>query len=121
MGTLYAGILSEKISSIVKKTTVPDEDTTVEGDRVIWDLTAPGAARTITLKNYDMHRHAQYLGHGGERQPHIVIRCKQNCGVNNITIVDEALNTLATLAADYSGEARFVVFRLTSAKAWELI
>ena len=104
---------------ILTRMTVPDEDTTIEGGDIgIWNLTAPTGARTVTIRNYDATRFAQYAS-DFPKKPHIMIRSAVDCSVNNVTVKNEAGTTLHTFDADNSADTEYAICRLTSTKLWE--
>lgn len=91
--------------------------TTVQGNKVIWNISAAAAAYDVTVEEFDSSRYADYdVDKNG--QPIVVIKCSADCSVNNVGVLssDGAAGTTThyTFAADYSVTPRYVALRLSA-------
>jgi hypothetical protein len=102
----------------VDEASLPDADSTIEGDKVVWVLdSAVSGAVAVTVRNYDKSRFGCYRG----KKPCIVIKSAIDTSANNVTIDDEDGTTLFTFAADNSATPAYVALTIDSAGDWELV
>lgn len=88
--------------------TLGDEDVTIDGIGVVWDVSATlTAARTVTLLNYCPLR-----DNGQQQKPVLIIRCSTDASVYNAVIADADGSTLFTFAANYSVTPGYAVFQI---------
>ena len=94
-----------------------DADNSVIGSGIVWNVATPVAARDLTLENYDESLAANWEF---KAKPYMVVKCKKDCSVNNVTIKNAAGSTLYTLDADYSTTEIYVFFILNATNDWVL-
>lgn len=117
MGNKFSALYKlSKTNLPIDTVTVPAEDTTIFGTGVIWNLTAPTAAYTVTVATYDR---GDYANFDPECRQVIIIRSKVDCSTYNVTIAN-ADGTLYTFAANDASAEKYCVLKLTSAGVWEL-
>jgi hypothetical protein len=117
MGNQFSSLYKlSKTNLPIDTVTVPNADTTIFGSGVIWNLTTPTAARTITVATYDR---GDYANFDPESRQVIIIRSKVDCSVNNVTIANAA-GTVFTFATNDTSAEKYCVLKLTTAGLWEL-
>jgi hypothetical protein len=127
MGYLYADALALENDVTMARAAITGVQT-VEGNKVIWNITTVAAAYDVTVAEYDATRAAQYKYL--DRQPTITIRCAADCSVFNVSILSSdgagGSTTHYTFAADYSATPRYVTLKLSATEGadgtrlWEL-
>lgn len=115
---LYAGILASN-SGFVRNRGAITAAQTIEGNKVIWNISTAGASYDVTVRSYDPTRRNEYdqdvLG-----QPVIIIKCSVDTSANNVAVkVSDgagSTTTIYTFAADYSVTPRYVALRLSATR-----
>lgn len=127
MGYLYAGELAKDNDVTIARGAVIAAST-IEGNKVVWNITTAGASYDLTVAEYDATRTSQYKYVDG--QPVIVIKCSVDCSANNVAVKSSdgagSTTTHYTFAADYSVTPRYIALRLSATEGadgtrlWEL-
>lgn len=127
MGYLYAGELAKENDVTMARAAITAVST-IEGNKVVWNITTVAAAYDVTVAEYDATRTSQYKYVDG--QPVIVIRCAADCSVQNCSILSSdgagGTTTHYTFAADYSATPRYIALKLSATEGadgtriWEL-
>lgn len=85
----------------------------IHGNHVIWSLSAPSAARTLYVENFDPTS-GDYI----QNYYFTIIKCNVDCSVNNIKLKTIAGALLHTFNTDCSVTPEYVVLKLNASDAW---
>lgn len=115
---LYASILASGTGFVRNRGAIAAAQT-IEGNKVIWNISTASASYNVTVASYDPTRRSEYdLDQNG--QPVIIIKCSVDTSANNVAVLVSdgagSTTTIYTFAADYSVTPRYVALRLSATR-----
>jgi len=117
MKNYFSNMIKQNNDRILDVYTTEDDDLVLCGSQAVFNLSSPSAERSIKLMHHDVTMECE---HPFDKKPLMMIKCKVDCSVNNITIKDNNGTTLYVLNSDYSTKEIYLIFKCDNKNNWIL-